>query len=411
MTAVLSGIRVIEVGIWGYVPAAGVALAEWGADVVKIEHPEYGDPMRGAAFNGVVPGAAGSSVLYEVFNRGKRSVGIDLDTDGGHDLLLKLVDGADVFVTNFMESARRRLRIDHDVVMARNPRIVYARASGQGSRGPDADKGGFDFVSYWARTGAGLGAMPGGAGAPATPPSSGFGDIQSGLILAGGIAAALLHRERTGEGVLVDSSLLAAGLWAMQPSLAGVHVSGADDMPRWDHHRPPNPLVNTYRIADGRFVMLSMLDSDRYWPGLCAALGQAELGGDARFATAVSRAEHVTACVAELDRIFAGHDLEHWKARLATQEGPWAIIKTAAEALHDPQATENGYVRWIGYEDGSRLPVAAVPVGFGGPTGIPAPPTAAAPAPRHAAHTDEVLLECGLSWDELLEHKVKGAVS
>ena len=411
MTAVLSGIRVIEVGIWGYVPAAGVALAEWGADVIKIEHPEYGDPMRGAAFNGVVPGANGSSVLYEVFNRGKRSVGIDLHTDGGHDLLLKLVDGADVFVTNFMESARRRLLIDHDVVMARNPGIVYARASGQGSLGPDADKGGFDFVSYWARTGASLGAMPGGAGAPATPPSSGFGDLQSGLILAGGIAAALLHRERTGEGVLVDSSLLAAGLWAMQPSLAGVHVSGADDMPRWDHDRPPNPLVNTYRTADGRFVMLSMLDSDRHWPGLCAALGRAELADDARFATAVSRAEHVTACVAELDRILAGHDLEHWRARLATQDGPWAIIKTAAEALHDPQATENGYVRWIGYEDGSRLPVAAVPVGFGGPTGIPVPETAAAPAPRHAAHTDEVLLECGLSWDELLEHKVKGAVS
>src|SRR5688572_8070438 len=191
MTGVLEGVRVLEVAIYAFGPAAGAVLADWGADVVKVEHPESGDPLRGLVAYGVKPGEGGVTYLWEILNRGKRSVGIDIGTAEGRDVLLHLVDEADVFVTNFLAPARRRLGIDVDDLLARNPRLVYARATGHGPLGPDADKGGYDGVSFWARSGVSVAAMPPEAAYPIPLPGPAYGDIQSGAHLAGGVAAAL----------------------------------------------------------------------------------------------------------------------------------------------------------------------------------------------------------------------------
>ncbi len=405
MTPVMDGVKVIEVAIYAFVPAAGAVLADWGADVVKVEHPSSGDPLRGLVAYGVKPGDGGVNCLWEVLNRGKRSVGIDLATKEGLELLLTLVEGADVFLTNFLQPARHKLGIDVDDIMARNPRIIYARGTGHGPAGPDADKGGYDGVSFWARSGVSVAAMPPGAQYPVALPGPAYGDIQSGVHLAGGIAAALYQRERTGKGMLVDTSLLGAGLWAMQPAIAGAYVAGVEQLAPLDRRRPPNPLWNVYRTSDGRFLTLSMLDADRYWPGFCLAAGCPELAADDRFGTTADRLANIEECVDLLDSLFAEHTLEEWSRILGNQDGPWSATQTPRGVLDDVQAQVNSYVQVVKYDNGATLPLVQAPAQFDG--------TAATltPAPAHGADTDEVLLEAGLDWDDVLALKVSGAIN
>ena len=402
---VMDGVRVLEVGIYAFAPAAGAVLADWGADVVKVEHPESGDPLRGLVAYGVQPGEGGVTYLWEVLNRGKRSIGIDIATGDGRELLLSLCAGADVFLTNFLAPACSRLGIDADSVQARNPGIIYARGTGHGPKGPDADKGGYDGVSFWARSGVSIAAMPPDARYPVGLPGPAYGDIQSGAHLAGGIAAALFQRERTGQGAVVDVSLLGSGLWAMQPAIAGAHASGQEQLHPLDRRRPANPLWNVYRTADGRFVTLSMLEGDRYWPGFCIAAGRPELAADERFADAGSRLANIEKCVELLDGIFAEHTLAEWKEILGAQEGPWSVTQTPRGVLDDEQALLNDYLQWVKYDNGATLPLVNAPAQIDGR------PATLRAAPGHGADTDEVLLEAGFTWDDLLRLKVAGAIT
>jgi crotonobetainyl-CoA:carnitine CoA-transferase CaiB-like acyl-CoA transferase len=405
MTKVMEGVRVLEVALYGLVPTAGAVLADWGADVIKVEHPETGDPIRGLVAWGIRPGDGGVTYLWEVFNRGKKSIGIDIRTAEGREVLLSLAEQADVFLTNFLEPARKKLQIDVDDVMLRNPRIIYARGTGHGPKGPDAAKGGFDGISYWARAGVSTAAMPADYGYPIQQPGPAFGDIQTGMHLAGGVAAALYHRERTGNGLVVDTSLLASGMWAMQASMAGAYVSGRGELPRFDRRKPGNPLANVYRTADNRFINLAMLESDRYWPGFCQAIGRPELAADARYATDGDRMANLDECIDLLDSIFAEHDLDKWRKTLASQDGQWAIIQTTSEVLDDIQAEPNGYLRWVPYDNGATLPLVVAPVQFDGEA------AALTPGPAHAADTDQVLMDAGYTWDDLLRLKERGAIS
>jgi crotonobetainyl-CoA:carnitine CoA-transferase CaiB-like acyl-CoA transferase len=380
-------------------------LADWGADVIKVEHPETGDPLRGLVAYGVKPGDGGVTYLWEVLNRGKRSIGIDIGTDDGREVLLSLCETADVFLTNFLAPACHRLGIDAGSVTARNPRIIYARGTGHGPKGPDADKGGYDGVSYWARSGVSVSAMPPDARFPIPLPGPAFGDIQSGAHLAGGIAAALFARERTGKGAVVDVSLLGSGLWAMQPVIAGAHASGQERLAPVDRRRPSNPLWNVYRTGDGGFLTLSMLEGDRYWPGFCLAVERPELLLDERFADSAARSAHIEECVDVLDAIFAGHTLEEWKVILSGQEGPWSVTQTPRAALDDPQAAANDYLQWVKYDNGATLPLINAPAQIDGRAAV------LRAAPGHGADTDEVLLEAGLTPDDLVRLKVAGAIS
>ena len=403
MKDVLAGIRVVEVASWTFVPISGAVLSEWGADVIKVEHPSSGDPQRGLVSSGLVPGGGGVNFMFEIPNRGKRSVGLDVSTDGGRELLYRLVETADVFVTNYLPDVRRRLRIDVDDIRARNPNVVYVRGTGQGTRGPDAGKGGFDGASFWGRAGLAMAFKDAAADWPVDQRPA-FGDVMGGLTIAGGIAAALLRRERTGTPSVVDVSLLNLGLWSLGPDVTSAKLYEDVEIPTFDRDTLPNPLVGTYPTKDGRFVILVLLQADRYWPDLCQHLDRPDLLDDPRFKDGAARYEHRRECIEVLRGVFRTRTYDEWRERLQTLEGVWAPLQTPLEVHDDPQAVANGYLEPITTSTGAEFRLPANPVQFD-----ETPPEVRG-APEHGEHTDEVLLELGLTYDEIIEHKVTGAV-
>jgi crotonobetainyl-CoA:carnitine CoA-transferase CaiB-like acyl-CoA transferase len=403
MRDVLAGIRVVEVASWTFVPISGAVLAEWGADVITVEHPESGDPQRGLISSGLVPGGDGVNFMFEIPNRGKRSVGLDISTDDGRELLYRLVETADVFVTNYLPGVRTRLGIDIEDIRARNPKIIYVRGTGQGARGPDAEKGGFDGASFWARAGLAMAFKDPGAEWPVDQRPA-FGDVMGGLTIAGGISAALLRRERTGEPSVVDVSLLGLGMWTLAPEVTSAKLYEGVELPTFDRDSLPNPLVGTYPTKDGRFIILVLLQADRYWPDLCAHLERPDLLDDPRFKDGAARYEHRRECIEVLREAFRTRTYEEWRERLQTLEGVWAPLQTPLELHDDPQAVANGYLEPVTATTGTEFRLPANPVQFD-----ERPPSVRG-APEHGEHTDEVLLELGLDYDQIIEHKVSGAV-
>ncbi|HVB92955.1 MAG TPA: CoA transferase [Acidimicrobiales bacterium] len=404
MKGIMKGIRVVEVAGWTYVPIAGTVLAEWGADVLKIEHPETGDPQRGLVNSGLVPtGPGGVNHMIELPNRGKRSVGLNLKTEEGYALLLKLVETADVFLTNFRPQARAKLKIDVEDLRAVNPNLIYVRGSANGQRGPESERGGYDNSNFWGRGGsADILTAPGEY--PISQPGPGYGDVIGGLTIAGGISAALFHRERTGEAVTVDNSLLANGVWATGATVLAAGLFGFSRMPRGDRTMMPNPLVNNYKTKDDRFMSLIMLESDRFWADLVTKIGHPELADDPRFVDSVARAQNCQECCVTLDGIFATRTLEEWKPIMNEVDGVWAPVQTAAELLVDPQVVANGYIREVTSTGGTTFRMVASPLQFD------EQPPDLTRAPDHGEHTDEVLEELGLEMDAILDLKLKGAV-
>ncbi|MCB1015724.1 MAG: CoA transferase [Acidimicrobiales bacterium] len=412
MTGPLDGVRVVEVASHVFVPMAGAVLTEWGADVVKVEHPVTGDPYRGLATVGLHKVHLGVDLFFLAANRGKRSVGIDLADPDGRALLSRLVAGADVFVTNLRPAARAKLRIDVDDVRADNPDVVYVRGTAFGSRGPDAGRGGYDTGAYWARSGMAhlVHTATGASGAPPAPRPA-FGDVVGGLGVAGAVCAALYRRATTGTPSVIDASLLASGMWQVQTDLVDAAVSGRDATPPAPPSRDEvwNPLMLPYRTADDRWVALMVLTPDRHWPRLCALLGRPELADDPRFADLDARRAHATACVAALDDAFATRTLAEWTEVLAAFEGEWAPVQSPAEVVADPQVAANGYLADVdvGADVGAgegTIPLVTAPVQF---DGAPARPTR---APEHGEDTEAVLLDLGLTWEELAALKSRGTI-
>jgi crotonobetainyl-CoA:carnitine CoA-transferase CaiB-like acyl-CoA transferase len=400
----LSGIRVLEVAQWWFVPAAGAVLSDWGAEVVKIEHPVRGDAQRGLSAAGFRMTEGGVDFMMQQSNRGKRSVGLDLATEGGRELLYRLAERCDVFLTNFLPDARERLRIDVEDIRARNPRVVYVRGSGQGPRGPDRSKGGYDATAFWSRGGIASALTRPDADAP-TMQRPAFGDSIGAMTIAGGIAAALLQRERTGQAPVVDVSLLGTAMWVMAPDVvASKLVEPGRGIPSFTRGSAPNPLANSYRTSDGRWLLLMMLQPDRYWADFCRHVERPDLAADPRYADGASRFQHRQALVRELDALFATRTLSEWRERFATLEGPWAPLQTAAELHDDPQAQANGYLRPVPGGPRGHFALVASPVQFD------ETPAELTPAPELGQHTEEVLLELGLSWEELDALKQRGVL-
>ena len=403
MQQVLEGIRVVEVAQWWFVPAAGAVLADWGAEVVKVEHPETGDPMRGLVSSGLVPGAGQVNFMVEQPNRGKRGIGIDLAKPEGLELLYKLVATADVFLTSFLPAARRKLKIDADDIRKVNPRIIYARGHGQGARGPDAERGGYDAASFWCRGSICDALTPASAEAPIMQRAA-LGDSTGGLALAGGIAAALFKRERSGQGSIVDLSLLGTAMWLMAPDIIAGALS-ASMIPQFTRADAPNPIVNSYRTKDGRWLFLNMLQPDKFWPDVCRRIGHPELIDDERFKDGMSRFMNRTECVARLDEIFAQRSLDEWRAALADAEGVWAPMQKAGEIPSDVQTKANGYLLAVEHSDGSTFPLVSNPLQFD------ETPPSVTRAPDLGQHTEEILLELGLGWEDIAKYKEAGAIS
>ncbi|MCW2526352.1 MAG: putative Formyl-CoA transferase, partial [Pseudonocardiales bacterium] len=273
MSLPLEGIRVIDVSEHGFVPSAGATLADFGADVIKIERLD-GDACRGIIASGMVPTKDGVDYLFEIFNRNKRGIGLDITTASGQAVLARLVESADVFLTNQLPQIQRKFHTTVEEIQAINPQIVYARGHGQGQRGRDAEVGGFDSVSYWSRGGLGhVLSPPDVAAPPQQRPAT--GDLPSGTFLVSGICAALVRAGRTGEGGVVDASLLNSAVWTIGPDLAYTSMTGTQ-LDTTGVIR--SPLTHTYRTSDGYFVMLMMINEDRYWTTATDALGLSELG-------------------------------------------------------------------------------------------------------------------------------------
>jgi crotonobetainyl-CoA:carnitine CoA-transferase CaiB-like acyl-CoA transferase len=407
MEKVLDGVRVLEVAQWWFVPSAGAVLADWGAEVIKVEHPETGDPQRGLVTSGLIP-KGGFNFMWEQPNRGKKSVGLDLRSEGGREILYKLIEQSDVFLTSFLPEARQNLQIDVDHVRAINPKIVYARGSGQGVRGPDAERGGYDGASFWSRGGVAAALTPGGWEGPPISQRPAFGDGIGGMTIAGGIAAALFKRERSGEPSVVDISLLGTAMWTLAPDITMAKALKAlmgSGMPKFERRMSPNPIVNAYRTKDDRWLMLIMLQSDRNWPDLCRHLGREDLIEDPRFVDSPKRFENRGECVDTLDAIFAERTLAEWKKDLATTDGVWAPIQTPLELYDDPQVGANGYLPEVELGDGTRCQLVQSPVQFD-----EAPPELAH-APECGQDTESVLLDLGIEWEEIARHKESGAIT
>jgi crotonobetainyl-CoA:carnitine CoA-transferase CaiB-like acyl-CoA transferase len=404
----MEGIRILEVAEHTFVPAASAILSDWGAEVIKVEHVERGDAMRGLMSTGLAGLGGPVHVLLEHANRGKKSLGLDLSDPAGVDILYRLAATCDVFLTNKMPGVRARLHIDVDEIRAHNPEIVYVRGTGYGSHGPDADAGGYDHLGFWARAGCAEGATPSDLDGIINMPAPGYGDSIGAMTIAGGIAAALLHRERTGEVPVVDVSLLGAGMWAMGGAVAISQLNGEPwrGRPTNSIGAPGNPLVGSYRTADDRYVAFSMLQGFHYWPEVCARIGREDLIADPRFDSVEKLMENTPAAADIIAAEVRSRTLAEWRERFAGMKGQWAVMQNTLEIATDPQVEANGYLQPVETDDGITFALVAAPVQFDGESS----PTRR--APNFNEHGDDILQQdVGLDWDTIVELKVKGVVA
>lgn len=382
MAGPVAGVKVVELGVWVAGPAAGGILADWGADVIKIE-PPTGDPAR--MFGRMLGCDLGLNPPFEMDNRSKRSVVLDLSAQVGRDTAFQLLSGADVFVTNVRAAALRRLGLDFESVSAANPRLVYGLITGYGEDGPDADRAAFDVAAFWSRAGvAHLLTRPGD-----TPPfqRGGMGDHSAGMTLAAAVCAALLARERTGTGQLVTTSLYRQGAYTVSFDLNTYLMSG-QPIAIGQRETMGNPCMNNYTAADGRRFWIVGLEPERHWPALCRAVGRLEWRDDPRFADARARAANSRVLIAALDEIFATRSLDEWAQVFAGEpDFFWSPINTLEDVVADEQFHAAGGI--VDVPDGqAAVPMVATPADF---HGTPWAPRSA--APELGQHTDEVLAD------------------
>lgn len=404
----MKGVRVLEVAQWTYVPAAGGVLADWGAEVIKVEHPVSGDAQRGILKTGTVPiQVTDVNPFMEHPNRGKRSLGLDLKNPDGLALLYEIAKTSDVFLTSFLPASRAKLGIDVEHIRAQNPDIIYVRGSAFGVRGPEAGKGGYDMTSFWCRGGSASAVTP-----PALPgvlaqPAPAYGDSIGGMTIAGGIAGALFARERTGETSIVDVSLLSTGLWAMGMA---VDISLQTGEPWFTNQAPSsgapsNPLVGIYPTSDGRFLSLVMLQPFRFWPDFCRHVGHPEWIDDERFDTVEKLMGNAAEAKELVSGVLSTRTLAEWSETFKTLEGQWAAVQNTVELGNDPQVRANGYIVDVDKGDGESFPCVTSPVQFD------ESPIELRKAPEHAQDTEAVLLELGVAWERIAELKESGAIS
>lgn len=404
----MTGIRILEVAEHTFVPLASGILAEWGAEVIKIEHVERGDATRGlGSSGGVLTGGGGVHVLMENSNRGKRSLAMDLSKPEGRELLYRLVARSDVFLTNKLPAVRAKLKVDVEDIRAHNPSIVYARGTGYGSSGPDADLGGYDMLAYWARAGIAASVKPPEIDYLPPQPVPAFGDCIGAMFIAGGIATALLHRERTGEALTVDVSLLATGMWAMGAAIGVSQRTGTPYVPQaGSSSAVGNPLVGSYRTADDRWITLCMLQGFHYWPEVCRILQHPEWTEDPRFATPELLSRNYQAAAELIAGVMTAGTLAEWKERLRGLKGQWSPVQDSVDIADDPMVRANNYMMETRTQDGTPFKLVTSPVQFDGQ------PAAPRRAPGFNEHGDAILSEdLGLSTEAILDLKIKGIVA
>lgn len=408
MDGPMEGVKVLEVAQFTFTPSAGAVLADWGAEVIKVEHAVRGDSQRGIKLGTGGASAGSFQPLMEHPNRGKKSIGIALETAGGRALLDELILRSDVFLTNLLPGARKKLNLEPEDVQALNPGIIYARGSAFGPRGPEADSGGYDLSVFWCRGGSAAGATAADAPRIAEMPAGAYGDSMGGMTIAGGIAAALYKRERTGQASVVDVSLLSMATWATALSIGNALLTGEDprpeplDGPVW---RTFNPIVGTFRTADNRFVNLTMLQAGRYWADVCRHIGREDAIEDPRFETAetlMANAQEAGEIVADAIR---AQPYRYWAEKFKTLEGQWALVQTPLEVAADPQVRANNYILRVIDDQGTERELVSSPVQFD------EQPFKITRSPQFAEDTDDVVRSLGKTDEELIQLKIEGAIT
>ncbi len=381
MSGPLQGYRVVELGVWVAGPAAAGLMADWGAEVIKVE-PPAGDPQR-AIFGAFGIADQKGVPPFEIDNRGKQSVVIDLQTPDGLGAMHALLDTADVFITNVRPAALERLGLDHASVLTTFPRLVYGSLTGYGLQGPERDRAGYDVGAFWARSGMAHTLVP----PDQLPPSirSGMGDHVTGITLAAGVLAKLLERERTGEGGLVATSLLRTGMYTIGWDI-GIQLRFGKRESTRPRERTRAPLMNCYRAGDGRAFWLLTLEGDRHWPNLIAALNQPGLAEDIRFTTAKDRLANSVDLVAALDAAFALRTFDDIIESFDLHDVWWAPLNSIVDVIADHQAQAAGaFVEMLAHDGEEPYVAVNSPVDFGDPA------TNRGRVPKLGEHTESVL--------------------
>jgi len=399
--SLLAGIRVVEMGLWVAGPSAGGILADWGAEVVKIEMPG-GDPMR-SLYSALSGSKESRCPPFDLHNRGKRSIALDLNHAEGREIGGKIVATADVFLTNMRPQFLRRAELHHEQLLAAHPKLVYGILTGYGLEGPDKDAPGFDLAAFSARSGLiHRATTPGGV--PPTLPG-GMGDNVTAMALVAGILGALLYRERHGRGQLVATSLLRTGIFCTSMELSALRALGKLG-PAPSRTRPQNPLMNSYRAADGRWLWLIGAEADRHWAPIANALGAPALLGDERFRTSRERRRNAEALVAVFDEIFARHTRDEWAGIFARHDVWWSPVNSFEDLAGDAQVLASGAFVDMPSQGGDAQPSIATPVDFGAePVGALAAP------PQLGADTQSVLRELGLPDGEIGRLRAGGVIA
>ncbi len=408
MTQVMKGVRVLEVAQFVMAPSAGALLSDWGADVIKIEHPVRGDAQRGfIRWNGVTF-PPGRNPMVDGPNRGKRSVGLDISTSAGRELLYKLAGNADVFLTNYLPDVRQKLAIDVEHIRAANPKIIYVRGTAFGDKGAERDRGGFDGSVFWSHSGIAHAMTPRELSAPVIQGVGGFGDQIGAMNLVAGVAGALFHRMQTGEALEVDVSLLSSAWWAAGMSINAAAMTGVAVPPVSPKLGgvAGNPFVGSFKTADDRLISLFILQPGPYIRDTFEHLDLVALADDPRFATPKALMDNWQAASDFMTQAFAARSFDYWRQRLKTMAGQWAAVQNVHELANDEQALANDMMIHIETsESGEPIKLVRNPVQFNHK------PVENTRAPQAFEHTETVLMDLGLTWDQLAELKANGTIA
>lgn len=401
MPGPLDGVRVVEITMFQQGPVAGMRLGDLGADVIKVE-PKTGDPARGMMrIIGTMTGLKGRNYYFENNNRNKRSIVLDLRAEKGMEIFLKLIDTADVFLTNMSIEAPIKMGIGPDILLKRNPRLIYAQASGWGRKGPEANELSFDYTGI-ARSG--LMMSCGERGSPPAQILPGMGDELGGLICAWAVTAALYAREKTGKGQLIDTSLMGSLIAMMGLIMAAPAILG-QEFPREIRAEAGNPLWNHYRCKDDKWIAIAHLQPDRYWPNVCRALGITELENDPRFNSIENRGKNAKELIAIMDEKFASKTRAEWMEILRREGCIFTPVQSPIEVSNDSQALANNYFIYVDHPVWERTKVVGFPWDFS-----ETPASWRREAPEFGQHTEEILLELGYTWDDIGKLKAKEVI-
>ncbi|MFV8320409.1 CaiB/BaiF CoA transferase family protein [Mycobacterium sp. 23] len=404
----MQGIRVLEVAQFTFVPAAGAILADWGADVIKVEHPSRGDTQRGFLNMGGIQINPDRHPLMEHPNRGKRSVGVDVSTPGGQEVIYELAKVSDVFLTNYLPAQRQKNKFDVEHIRAANPDIVYARGSAYGDKGPERQTGGYDGTAFWTRSGVGYALTPAELGGALGQGIPAFGDSIGGMFIAGGISAALLHRERTGEAVELDVSLLSTAWWAAGASVTqGMETGEVMRTPMPGSLAPSvNPFMGNYLTSDGNTINLCIISPTGLIRDTFEHLGIPDAADDPRFSEVLPLIQNADAAAKLIADAFAGKPFAYWRQHLKTMKGQWAPFQSLLDLADDEQAIANDMISEVEVASGGA-PFKVVR----GPVQFNHEPLETTRAPQASEHTEIVLMEIGMDWDRIAALKDAGAIA